>query len=247
MRVRRIFHEGPLAAGDRVTLASAAAEHLCRVLRARAGDRVLLFDGTGGEFHAEILAGTDTSTVLRVLERNTSPTTESPLDITLLQGVSRGERMDFVLQKATELGVTTIVPVITERCVVRLDGRQAEKRHTHWRAITAAACEQCGRTILPVLAPVTTLATLLTRASTGTTRVMLSPDGERPLSEVARNATHIEILIGPEGGLAPTEQQRARSAGFIGTSLGPRVLRTETAALVAVAVVQLVAGDLARC
>ncbi len=246
MRVTRIFHEGPLAAGDRVTLASAAAQHLSRVLRARAGERVVLFDGSGGEFHAEILASTDASTALRVLDRGTSPATESPLDITLLQGVSRGERMDFVLQKATELGVTTIVPVITERCVVRLDGRQAEKRHAHWRAVAIAACEQCGRAVLPVLEPVTTLATRLARASTGTTRVMLSPDGGQPLADVARNTTRIEILIGPEGGLAPAEQERARSAGFIAASLGPRVLRTETAALAAIAVVQLVAGDLAR-
>jgi len=247
MRVTRIFHDGPLAAGARVTLTGAAAQHLCRVLRARAGEQVVLFDGTGAEFRAEIIASTHASAVLQVIARSIPPVTESPLDVTLLQGISRGERMDFVLQKATELGVTTIAPVITERCVVRLDGPQAGKRHAHWRAITAAACEQCGRTVLPVLRPVATLASVLARLCPDATRVVLSPGGGRSLAEVARDAARIEMLVGPEGGLSPEESDMALRAGFIDVSLGPRVLRTETAALAAVAVVQLVAGDLARC
>ena len=160
--------------------------------------------------------------------------------------MSRGERMDFVLQKATELGVTAIAPVTTERCVVRLDTSQAERRIEHWRAITVSACEQCGRTKLPVLEPITPLTLRLAKSSSDTTRIMLTPDGGRALADAAHGATRVELLIGPEGGLSTAENELARHGGFTGATLGPRILRTETAALVALTIVQQVAGDLTR-
>ena len=244
MRLTRIHCFTTLTEGESAVVTGNAAQHLRRVLRARPGDSVVLFDGSGNEFHAVIDSSDERSTTLRVLGRTATRQTESPLKVTLVQGVSRGERMDFVLQKATELGVTTIVPVVTERGVVRLDTDQARRRLDHWRAIMVAACEQCGRTVLPGLMPVTTLTDHLTRADTGATRVMLTLDGTRSLMDAAEGSRFVEILIGPEGGLSPAEQEMAHGAGFVGTTLGPRVLRTETAALVALTIVQLVAGDL---
>jgi len=244
MRLTRIHCSTKLAAGTPVSLSGSAAQHLRRVLRARPGDEVVLFDGAGSEFHAVVASSDERSITLRVISRTAARETESPLPVTLIQGISRGERMDFVLQKATELGVTVIVPVTTERSVVRLDSGQAQRRLDHWRAITIAACEQCGRTVLPVLQPVATLTDCLSRTHPGATRVVLTPDGTRSLAHAAAGSRCVEMLIGPEGGLSAHEQEAAHRAGFVGATLGPRVLRTETAALVALTIVQLVAGDL---
>ena len=242
----RIFHDGPLAIGDRIALSDAAAQHLLRVLRARPGDDVLLFNGTGCEVHATVGSTSNRRTELLVRARAAAAAVESPLTITLLQGVSRGERMDFVVQKATELGVTAIAPVTTERSVVRLSADQAARRHDHWRAIMIAACEQCGRTVLPLLEPVAQLAPRLAAVSRGAVQIVLTPDGDQSLADTVRGAGAVELLIGPEGGLSAMEHEAARAAGFVGVTLGPRVLRTETAALVALALVQQVAGDLSR-
>lgn len=245
MRLNRFHCSTRLATGEAAVLTDSAAQHLRRVLRARSGDEVLLFDGSGSEFRAVIVSGDERSTTLRVLERTAARETESPLMVTLIQGISRGERMDFVLQKATELGVTTIAPVVTERSVVRLDAGQAQRRLDHWRAVTVSACEQCGRTVLPVLQPVSMLTDCLSVANRAATRVMLTLDGSRSLAHAAAGSRCIEMLVGPEGGLSPHELEMAHRAGFVGATLGPRVLRTETAALAALTIVQLVAGDLA--
>jgi 16S rRNA (uracil1498-N3)-methyltransferase len=241
MRVTRIFVGEALATTRECVLTDAAATHLARVLRATAGDQVTLFDGRGGEYAASVTSIRAGEVRLRVgahdpVER------ESGVAITLAQGVSRGERMDWVIQKATELGVTAIVPVLTERSVVRLDARQSETRRAHWRAVAIAACEQCGRNRVPTIAAPTSLATWLASPPQGT-RVMLGLDGAASLSS-APHTSALTLLIGPEGGLSPDERALAGRAGFASYRLGPRVLRTETAAIAALSVLQTLHGDL---
>jgi 16S rRNA (uracil1498-N3)-methyltransferase len=169
---------------------------------------------------------------------------ESPLLLTLAQGVSRGERMDLVMQKATELGVTRLVPVLTERSVVRLDASQAERKLAHWRGIAIAACEQSGRNRPPEVSPPQALADFLRAGVDSGTRLLLAPAAQLRLPEIPRPVTAVTVLIGPEGGLTQEEQERAMAAGFVGVRLGPRVLRTETAALAALALLQQEFGDL---
>ena len=242
MRLTRVYVEAPLETGTRLRLEGSAAGHVTRVLRLRVGAALTLFNGAGGEYEASIDKAHGEALTVAVgthhaLER------ESPLPVTLVQGVSRGERMDLVVQKATELGVARLVPVITERGVVKLDAHQADRKLLHWRAIVVAACEQCGRNRLPeVLAPVG-LREFLRAAPEGGTRLMLSPHAARGLSELGRAAA-VTVLIGPEGGLSEAEQQAAAQAGFEAVRLGPRVLRTETAALTALALLQRQWGDL---
>ena len=243
MRLSRVFVEAPLATGARVQLAGTAANHVLRVLRLRVGGELTLFNGSGGEFAARIegFSGSSVTVVVgaqRALER------ESPLSLTLAQGVSRGERMDLVMQKATELGVTRLVPVLTERSVVRLDAAQAQRKLAHWRAITIAACEQSGRNRPPGVVLPVPLADFLRSDLKSDTRLLLSPAAPLRIVDVPQPAHSVTVLIGPEGGLTPHEQERALAAGFVGVRLGPRVLRTETAALAALTLLQREFGDL---
>ena len=170
---------------------------------------------------------------------------ESPLSLTLLQGISRGERMDWIVQKATELGVTRIVPVSTEFGVVRLDAGQAERRRQHWQAIVISACEQCGRNRVPQVADIAELDAAIAGSSADHARLLLSPTAAQSLVSVARALRAATLLIGPEGGLSEREQRVARQHGFSACSLGPRTLRTETAPMAALALLQALAGDLA--
>jgi 16S rRNA (uracil1498-N3)-methyltransferase len=241
VRLTRVYVEQALAAGQSASIGGTAANHIARVLRLREGAALTLFDGRGGEYAASV-TGIRKETVQvdvhehRVIER------ESALDLTLVQGVSRGERMDWVMQKATELGVRRIVPVLTERTVVRLDDRQGERKLQHWRAIVAAACEQCGRNRVPeVTSPLGLYETLRT-LDTEATRVLLSPAGKLRVGDLPR-PTRVTLLIGPEGGLADNEEYAAVAAGFRQVQLGPRILRTETAALAALAALQHDFGD----
>lgn len=242
MRLSRVFTEAPLASGARVTLRGSAANHVMRVLRLRAGAELTVFNGAGGEFAARVEACTASTVEVsvgaeRALER------ESPLPLTLAQGVSRGERMDLVMQKATELGVTGIIPVLTERSVVRLDAAQAQRKLAHWRAITIAACEQSGRNRPPGVVLPVTLGDFLRSDLTAGTRLLLSPAAQLRIADVPRPEHSVTVLIGPEGGLTAEEQERALAAGFVGVRLGPRVLRTETAALAALTLLQREFGD----
>jgi 16S rRNA (uracil1498-N3)-methyltransferase len=244
MRLSRVFIDAPLSPGARLRLPREAAGHVGRVLRLKAGAALTLFNGTGGEYSATLVAEERGAVVVsvgeaRALER------ESALHLTLVQGVSRGERMDLVVQKVTELGVTQLVPVITERSVVRLDEAQAARRLAHWRAIAIGACEQSGRNTLPTLVAPLPLAALLRTGTRGAaSRLLLSGAAELKLKELPPPAGEVMVLIGPEGGLTPQEQEEARLAGFVGVRLGPRVLRTETAAIAAVALLQQLFGDL---
>lgn len=242
MRVTRVYVAAPLASGTRVTLEGSAASHVTRVLRLRVGETLTLFNGLGGEFAASIDKAHGGEVTVAVGEHRPIER-ESPLTLTLAQGVSRGERMDLVVQKATELGVSRLVPVLTERSVVRLDARQAERKLSHWRAIVTGACEQSGRNRLPELAPPLPLREFL-REARGATRLLLSPAATSKIDALPRPVAQVTVLIGPEGGLAEAEHEAATAAGFTAVRLGPRVLRTETAAIAALTLLQREFGDL---
>jgi len=243
MRLTRVYVDASLAPGERVRIAGSAATHIARVLRLKVGDALPLFNGRGGEYAGRIEEfRKDTVTVSvseqRAIER------ESSLALTLAQGVSRGERMDWIVQKATELGASRIVPVFTERSVVRLAARQADRKVQRWRAIAVGACEQSGRNRLPEVAAPLDFHEFLRTDAPGATRLLLSPTGAARMSDLEDIGTGITVLIGPEGGLAEAEQQAAIAAGFKPVRLGPRVLRTETAALAALTLIQRDFGDL---
>ena len=242
MRVTRIHCERPLYQGAIVSLSESAAAHVTRVLRLGPGDELTLFDGEGSEYPARIVDAR--GIVVRVQTGECrSVDRESPLQLTLVQGISRGERMDWVVQKATELGVAEIVPVLTERSVVRLNASQAERKREHWQGVAVAACEQCGRNRLPrVHAPVDFSAWLASSAVAGL-RIVLDASGGRSPREIEAQA-QATLLIGPEGGLSNAERAATLAAGFRAMRLGPRVLRTETAAIAALTTLQLMAGDL---
>ena len=242
----RVYVDEPLTANRSCVIGGSAANHIMRVLRLREGDALTLFDGRGGEYGARI-AGFRKESVQVDVQEHRDVERESALDLTLAQGISRGERMDWVMQKATELGVRRIVPVFTERSVVKLDERQSEKKHQHWRGIAIAACEQCGRNRVPdVAAPVSFYEAIRTadpRAAPSVTRLLLSPQATLRARDLPR-PTNIMLLIGPEGGLADNEEEAAIKAGFQPVQLGPRILRTETAAIAALAALQHDFGDL---
>ena len=243
MRMNRVHAGQPLAAGLELALPDAAAYHVARVLRLRPGAPLVLFDGSGADFRAEIVAVEGDRVRVRVGER-TAGLRESPLAITLVQAVSRSERMDWTLQKATELGVRRIQPVLSARSVVRLDERQAIKKLRHWQAIVAGACEQCGRSVLPDVRAPLELSRYFAESPREGQRLVLSPNGPASLAGLASTAARIELLIGPEGGLDDAELDASARAGFAPVRLGPRVLRTETAGIVALAVLQALWGDL---
>lgn len=243
MRLTRVFVDQPLASGSEALLPDAASYHVARVLRLRAGAPLVLFDGSGSDFRAEIVALEGDRVRVSVGAR-AAGLRESPLAITLVQAVSRGERMDWTLQKATELGVRRIQPVLSARSVVRLDERQAEKKLRHWQAVVAGACEQCGRSTLPEVRPPLDLGRYLADSPRDGQRLVLSPTGPASLAGLASTAARVELLIGPEGGLDDAELAAAERAGYAPVRLGPRVLRTETAGIVALAVLQALWGDL---
>lgn len=202
---------------------------------------MVLFDGRGGEYPARI-ERIERDRVLAELGAWQDVERESPLAITLVQALQVGEKMDFTIQKAVELGVRDIVPVESRRSVMRLAGERAAKRVAHWQGVAASACEQCGRNQVPLVAPLEKLENWLARPSHAALRLMLAPDAERTLVEIPP-AGEVQLLIGSEGGLDPQEVIAATQAGFQAVRLGPRVLRTETAGLAALAAMQAIWGD----
>ena len=244
MRIPRIFVFDPLATGAEVLLPAQASEHVARVLRLECGHPIVLFNGDGREFRAEISQIAKRSVSARVLEVNDVAGRESPLQLTLAQGIARGEKMDLILQKATELGVSRIVPLITVRTEVKLDAERTGRRLAHWQAVIAGACEQSGRVRLPTLeAPVRigTWASALT-ADSGL-RLALDPAGNLSPRALPRFTSAI-LVVGPEGGLSGQDLHILDQADFIGLRLGPRILRTETAGLAALTALQAIHGDL---
>ena len=242
MRLTRLHVAAPLAPDARIDLPGEAAAHVARVLRARAGDPLVLFNGDGREFEAvvETVRGTRVAVAVggaREVDR------EPPVAFTLLQCLPRGDRMDWIVQKATELGVARIVPLVSRRSVVKLTDRQCESKTAHWRAITVSACEQCGRNRLPVVDAPRPLDEFLGGEATAGARFVFDPDAGDGAPTVPAAAA-MEFAIGPEGGFEPEELDWFRVAGFRGVRLGPRILRAETAAIAALVWLQTRFGDL---
>ncbi len=241
-RTPRLYVEGPLRPGTRIALPERAAHHAAAVLRLREGELVILFDGKGGEHDARIASAARGRVEADVTERRDIER-ESPLKLTLVQGVSSGERMDMTVQKAVELGVAAIQPVLTQKSVVKLDQRRAAARVEHWRAIVLSACEQSGRNRLPAVFPLLPLQDYC-RASPSGTLLLLSPAAGRGLRAAsARLEGEVVLAAGPEAGFSADEEALLVGAGFEPVRLGPRVLRTETAALAALAALNALAGD----
>lgn len=238
----RIFVNTKLTVGETVELDDQAVHHLVAVLRQRVGASVCAFNGRGGEYACVIDAQSRRSATLRVIEH--SPVErESALEITLAQGISRGERMDFAIQKAVELGVHQVMPFTAARSTVRLSPDRAARRLEHWRGIVRHACEQCGRNQLPRINDIQSLQTIIDADRTQT-RIVLNPEGIDEISQRDPKPKSLLLVIGPEGGLDEAELKQLKSADFINLRLGPRILRTETATVAGISVLQSRFGDL---
>ena len=242
MRSTRSYLDLPLAVGQGFALPEATTNHLVRVLRLQVGDSCLLFNGDGFDYEARFTSllkrGAEVEVIARQEVRN-----ESPLRITLAQGIARGEKMDWILQKATELGIARILPASSDRSEVKLDAQRADKRLAHWRGIVVSACEQSGRATLPeVAAPQSLAQAAAMREGRG---FILDPFAEASLSSLRGIQLHAcTLAIGPEGGWSPRDREHLVAAGYEGLKLGPRVLRTETAGIAAIAALQAACGDL---
>lgn len=243
MRTIRIHVDAPLTTGQDIALPAQAGEHVARVLRLEVGAPVVLFGGHDGMEYDAVLAEVGKRQVVATVGEGRQVGNESPLSLTLAQGVARGDKMDFIVQKATELGIARIVPLLTERSEVKLDPARAEKRLAHWRAVAASACEQSGRARVPAIEPAVPLAAwLASLGDGGPTRLALLPEGTRRPGELALRDSAI-LAIGPEGGFGERDRNALAGAGFTGLKLGPRILRTETAGLAAIAALQALYGD----
>ena len=242
MRIPRIYHPEPLIVDQDVSLAADAVNHLANVLRLKAGHPVVLFNGDGNEYSAELLE-VGKRQVTASVDSKLSISVESGLSIHLGQGISRGDRMELVMQKAVELGVTDITPLITERCGVKLNEQRWQKKLTQWHKIIISACEQCGRNILPTLHPAMPFGDWISQ-STDQLRLTLHPRAEKSIRHLEVPPKGVRLLIGPEGGFADSEIYATEQAGFQTVQLGPRVLRTETAALASITALQAMYGDL---
>lgn len=248
MALFKVYVDTPMVKGDSVTIDAAASHHLTTVLRHRAGDAVVLFNGDGNRYHATLSdTGKKVSAVVDNIEASDA---ESPLRVHLIQGLSRGDRMDTTVQKAVELGVTDITPVFTERSSIKLDAKRLQKKQLHWRNIAISACEQSGRCYLPTIQTPVALRTLLTQPSAehlqgSANRLVMAPDATMRLGQVTINPNETcLILVGPESGLSDNEISLATDTGFQAVSLGPRILRTETAGPAVLAILQSRFGDI---
>lgn len=242
MNSPRFYCREALSPGAHVELPEPVARHAVRVLRMPPGAAMVLFDGRGGQYPAHI-ERIERDRVYAELGAWQEVECESPLAITLVQALQAGDKMDFTIQKAVELGVRDIVPVESRRSVLKLSGERAAKRVAHWQGVAASACEQCGRNQVPLVAPLEKLENWLARPTQAPLRLMLAPDAEDTLLSLPP-AREVQLLIGAEGGLDPQEMIAARQSGFRAVRMGPRVLRTETAGLAALAVLQALWGDL---
>jgi 16S rRNA (uracil1498-N3)-methyltransferase len=236
----RFFLDAPLHAGSVCSLSEDAAHHAIHVLRLREGEDITLFNGRGGEYAARIASIQRLRIAIDILQHRPIER-ESPLRVTLVQGVSAGEKMDSTLRKAVELGVAEVQPVLAARSVARPKGERAEGRRAHWQKIVIAACEQCGRNRVPEVHPLVTLADY--RPAGEGTKILLSPLSETRFSKFRLNAEKFILAAGPEAGFTAEEEAALVSAGFVPASLGPRVLRTETAAIAALAALSALRGD----
>lgn len=242
MRIPRIYHPDPIIVDNNMSLTAEECKHLLTVLRLKEGHPIILFNGDGNEYSATLKIESKRQ-AKALIEAQLSISVESPLPIHLGQGISKGERMDFVLQKSVELGVTEITPLITERCPIKLNAERWEKKQQHWEKVIISACEQCGRNVVPKLhAPINLNEWL--RQSTNQLRITLHPQAEKRMQDIRPDQHGFRLLIGPEGGLSDNEIYQSSETGFASVLIGPRVLRTETAALAAITVLQSHFGDL---
>lgn len=242
MRIPRIYHPEPLQINTTISLGDDAANHVGRVLRMTAGQKLELFDGSNQTFSAEITEATKKNVFVHI-ENSQIDDRESPLDLHLGQVMSRGEKMEFTIQKSVELGVNTITPLLSERCGVRLDGERLEKKLLQWQKIAISACEQCGRNRIPEIRPVQTLEAWCTE-NDGAFKVNLHPRATESINTLPTELKKVRLLIGPEGGLSADEIAMTANYQFTDILLGPRVLRTETTALTAITALQVRLGDL---
>jgi 16S rRNA (uracil1498-N3)-methyltransferase len=243
MPIARIFQNIPLTVHSHVRLDEKASHHIAQVLRHIAGDPLTLFNGQGGEYFCEISQINKKNVTVNVLEYRPRDI-ESPLELYLAQGISRGEKMDYTIQKAVELGVKKIIPLFTERCTVKLDTERKEKRLEHWQSIIISACEQSGRNVVPDIVLPQPLEKGLTFLNADVF-IVLSPKPSKQLSELTiQKNQRVVLLIGPEGGLTDQEMNLAALNHFLPLHLGPRILRTETAAIAAMTALQCYFGDM---
>lgn len=242
MRVPRFYHPTSISIDSCTALTEEASHHAINVLRVKEGQPIVLFNGDGNDYSGYFSKITRRSAEV-IIEACIHLSSESSLPLHLGQGVSKGDRMDWVIQKSVELGVQEITPVITERCAVKLDPERWQKKVMQWQKVMIGACEQSGRNVVPIIHPPCTLVTWLS-ASTQAVRILLAPAAETPLSQISYHRHGYRILIGPEGGLSEIEIKQSCELGYRPYSLGPRVLRTETAALSALSVLQALHGDL---
>lgn len=243
MSQHRFYCPDKLSVGAIVSLPETAAVHAARVLRMQVGDAAILFNGDGADYQSQLTAVQKSSVTAQVLS-STALSNESPLNILLLQGISSGDRMDYTIQKAVELGVREIQPIATERSVVKLNQDRAKKRVAHWQQIVISACEQCGRAYVPVVhSPLSLSQWLAQHSQLEVCRILLNPVGAKQLAQLSKPSNQIQLLIGAEGGLSAHEIEMASAHGFQSIILGPRILRTETAALAAIASMHTIWGD----
>lgn len=236
----RFYLDAPLRAGTTCLLPEDSAHHAVHVLRIRNGDEVTLFNGRGGEFAARV-ASIDRLKVMVDLLEHRAVERESPLRVVLVQGVSAGERMDFTVRKSVELGVAEIQPVLAAASVARPKGERAAARHAHWQKVAISACEQCGRNRVPVVHP---LVNAVDYAGGEGTRILLAPSSELRFSQAVKGGgPAFTLAAGPEAGFSGEEERRFADAGFVPARIGPRVLRTETAGLAALAALSALLGD----
>ena len=245
MRITSIYFDGSLEVGEKITLDILASNHLLRVLRLSLGSKINLFNNENFEYEATIVeANKKLAEVL--VDKKYLVRTESPLNITLAQAISRSEKMDYTIQKATELGVNSIVPIFSEYCEVALDGERLEKRIEHWQKIAISASEQSGRCKIPKILPAQRLNLFIPQKSD--LNLVLDPRAlislPKFINTYSISFNKITLLVGPEGGLSDQEIELAKNNGFHSVTLGPRILRTETAGLVAISVLQAMLGDL---
>jgi 16S rRNA (uracil1498-N3)-methyltransferase len=244
MRITRIYHPGVLSLEQEVELESQAATHLTRVLRIQQGAELTLFNGDGFEYKARI-SRIHRHHAWAVIMDKQAIDNESPLNIRLVQGISKGERMDYTIQKAVELGVTHITPIFSEHGTGQLKADRLEKRLRHWQGIVSSACEQCGRNRVPLIDPPEKFEQWIQGCNDATMKLTLAPDASATLKTLDRHEQDIILLIGPEGGLSNDEITLSQQYGFKSIKLGPRVLRTETAAVTIISIIQSLWGDLA--
>lgn len=244
VRIIRLHQHPLLAEGVEMRLGDVAAHHVQAVLRLKPGATLVLFDGQGNARHAQLVR-VSRHEVSVLLGAAVAGDVEAPLRVSVALGVSRGERMDLAVQKSVELGASRIVPLLTEHTMVKLSGDRSQRRLEHWRGIIVGACGQCGRNVLPEIAPVQRLGDWLSTLSDDDQRLMPDPRASLGLRHIDRSQVRpITLFIGPEGGISETERALAQRHGFIGVRLGPRVLRTETAVIAAMSAVMTLWGDL---